>query len=148
MEELHDNHGHHDNHHHHHPGHHDNRHHLVVKQCDEGPSQSVGGGGAERQVGEVGLHCTQYKTARLRIIMVMMVMMMMTMTMTMTMRMTMMVMMRRMEEDNAPGLDESEQKDKRGGNPSHYEHTTPFSENVAKIQKKLPKRFRQNLESH
>ena len=66
--------------------------------------------------------------------------MMMTMMVTvmMTMRMTM---MRRMEEDNAPGLDESEQKDKRGGNPSHYEHTTPFSENVAKIQKKLPERF-------
>ena len=39
--------------------------HLVVKQCDEGPSQRVGGGGSERQVGEVGLHCTQYKTARL-----------------------------------------------------------------------------------
>ena len=47
------------------------------------------------------------------------------------------VKMRRMEEDNAPGLDESEQKDKRGGNPSHYEHTTPFSENVAKIQKRV-----------
>ena len=82
-----------------------------------------------------------------------MMMMTMTMTMRMTMMMTMMltmmvtmmvmmmVMMRRMEEDNAPGLDESEQKDKRGGNPSHYEHTTPFSENVAKIQKKLPERF-------
>ena len=39
--------------------------HLVVKQCDEGPSQRVGGGGSERHVGEVGLHCTQYKTARL-----------------------------------------------------------------------------------
>ena len=91
----------------------------------------MGGGGAERQVGEVGLHCTQYKTARLRIIMEMM----MTMMVTMTMRM--MVTMRRMEEDNAPGLDESEQKDKRGGNPSHYEHTTPFSENVAKIQKRV-----------
>ena len=37
----------------------------MVKQCDEGPSQRVGGGGSERHVGEVGLHCTQYKTARL-----------------------------------------------------------------------------------
>ena len=43
--------------------------HLVVKQCDEGPSQRVGGGGSERHVGEVGLHCTQYKTARLMMMM-------------------------------------------------------------------------------
>ena len=45
---------------HHHHG------HLVVKQWEEGPSQRVGGGGADKQVGEVGLHWTQYKTARLR----------------------------------------------------------------------------------
>ena len=45
--------------------------HLVVKQCDEGPSQRVGGGGSERHVGEVGLHCTQYKTARLMMMMIM-----------------------------------------------------------------------------
>ena len=44
--------------------------HLVVKQCDEGPSQRVGGGGSERHVGEVGLHCTQYKTARLMMMMI------------------------------------------------------------------------------
>ena len=42
--------------------------HLVVKQWEEGPSQRVGGGGADRQVGDVGLHCTQYKTARLNIV--------------------------------------------------------------------------------
>ena len=29
-----------------------------------------------------------------------------------------------------PGLDESEQKDERGGNPPHNEHATPSSENI------------------
>ena len=47
--------------------HHDHGH-LVVKQCEEGPSQRVGGGGEDKQVGAVGLHWTQYKTARLTII--------------------------------------------------------------------------------
>ena len=46
--------------------HHDHGH-LVVKQCEEGPSQRVGGGGEDKQVGAVGLHWTQYKTARLTI---------------------------------------------------------------------------------
>ena len=79
---------------------------------------------------------------KLMMVMMMMVMtMMMMVTMMVTMMVMMMVTMRRMEEDNAPGLDESEQKDKRGGNPSHYEHTTPFSENVAKIQKSSRKGF-------